>query len=77
MTIFSAATNCSVVPDAVQTDAGVAGAGVSHSICDDGDCTDSITDLALIHHHQLHFLAPECYYHPAWPAQIDLCASMP
>jgi hypothetical protein len=31
--MFDAPSNCSVIPDSVQTDAGVAGAGVSYLFC--------------------------------------------
>ena len=75
--MFEAPSNCSVVPDSVQTDAGVAGAGVSYLCRVRGDPTDICIDLALVHHHQLHLLVPQRYHHPSWSAQVHLCASMP
>ena len=74
--MFDAAGNCSVVPDSVQTDAGVAGAGVSHLFCGREGRADN-TDSAFVYYNQLYFLVPQRYHHPSRLAQIDLSASMP
>ena len=74
--IFDAAGNCSFVPDSVQTDAGVAGAGVSHLFCEREGHADN-ADFAFIHYYELHFFVPQRCHYPTRLAQINLGASMP
>src|SRR5690242_16702618 len=75
--MFDTPTNCSTVPDAVHTDAGVAGAGVSLNFRDHLCSTDHNTDPTLVHHHKLHLPIPERNHHSSWLAQVHLGPSMP